>query len=433
MAMNTILFSIRNGVFFALARYFGFWADIVLRRWRPLTIVVTGSSGKTTLQHMLAYQFGSKAAVSGKYNSTFGIPFHILDVEGTESNKLRWFWLILIAPVKAFTVKRTQRYYIAEADASMPGEGKFLAKLLKPHATLWVSSARTHSKYFDRLVKKGDFPNVDEAIAAEFAHFGLHTKRLLIADGDNHDVSEAIEEVAPNLHFDSKEVALKNYTVDPKKTAFMLTNKRIYRFAQPQPEQIGYQVVMMDKLLTALRIEPKTDMADMKLPPGRSTVLRGVSATTILDSSYNANLDSMETVLDLFAKLRGTRNILVLGDMLEQGVSAATEHRKLAHRIADLDIPLMQVVLLGPLTERYTKPLLEKLIDAPVHSCSTTRKVLDHLEETIQGREFILFKGSQGQMLEGAIEKLLANKEDAKLLPRRSKLWKRRRAEKGLQ
>ena len=55
---------------------------------------------------------------------------------------------------------------------------------------------------------------------------------------------------------------------------------------------------------------------------------------------------------------------------------------------------------------------------------------LKYLEKNLKGNETVLFKGSQ--YLEWIIEKLLDNPEDAKKLPRQTPLYKKRRAQWGL-
>ena len=53
------------------------------------------------------------------------------------------------------------------------------------------------------------------------------------------------------------------------------------------------------------------------------------------------------------------------------------------------------------------------------------KEVLDYLKDNLAGGEMILFKGAR--FLEGVIENLLENKEDAAKLARREKVWEIRR------
>ncbi len=418
---------LKKAMYFGVAGYLGFWADMVLRRWSPRTIVVTGSVGKTSLLKMLEYQFGAKARTSGKNNSTFGIPLDILGLEGTAGRPWRWLTILLLAPYRAFTVNHTAKYYLAEADASMPGEGKFLAGLLKPYITIWSNLGKTHSEDFEPLVKSGAYSDVDSAIAAEFAQFAMHTQRVVLTDGDNPNLAEAMTEEAPNMRRHSNEETLKQYRVHKDRTAFQMHSGNIYRFSSPLPYALGYQVALMDKLLKMLRIEPKLDMTDQDYPPGRSTYLRGISDTTIIDSSYNASLNSMETVIDMFDEIVASRKIMVLGDLLEQGSQSASEHRKLARKVMMFESNLVAVVLVGAHCKTHVEPILKKTLNVPVVSFESSKGVAKYIEGLLVGKEAILFKGSQSIYLELAIEELLANTADAAKLPRRNSFFEQKR------
>ena len=134
-----MLRSIKNFLYFPIARYFIFFAGIYLRRWNPTIVVVTGSSGKTTLLHLLESQIGRRARYSHKANSSFGIPFDVLGLSRKTLFKTEWFRLFLSAPVRAFRPRPQEKIYIVEADCDRPYEGKFLASFLKPDVVLWIN------------------------------------------------------------------------------------------------------------------------------------------------------------------------------------------------------------------------------------------------------------------------------------------------------
>ena len=72
-----------------------------LKSWKPYIIVVTGSSGRTTLLHLIESQIGDKAKYSHHTNSAYGIPFDISAF--TEKFKTyRMDLLIFGAPFSAF-------------------------------------------------------------------------------------------------------------------------------------------------------------------------------------------------------------------------------------------------------------------------------------------------------------------------------------------
>ena len=64
-------------------------------------------------------------------------------------------------------------------------------------------------------------------------------------------------------------------------------------------------------------------------PQGRCKVLT-FDSITVIDDTYNANLDSCIAAIDYLIAFSGVgRNILVLGDMLELGGASIKQHEKL--------------------------------------------------------------------------------------------------------
>jgi UDP-N-acetylmuramoyl-tripeptide--D-alanyl-D-alanine ligase len=179
-------------------------------------------------------------------------------------------------------------------------------------------------------------------------------------------------------------------------------------------------------------------------PEGRGTLLAGVKDTALIDSTYNANLSSMEAMLGMFAQFPAEKKWVVLGDMLELGEKEQEEHEKLAEVLQKME--LERIVLVGKRVGKYTFEALQG--GGPVSSFPPTsahelravgsssstatpivekfenqKEALAYLEQNIQGGEAILFKGSQSIFLEGIIEALLKNKDDAHKLPRRGIFW----------
>src|SRR3990167_4856372 len=109
-------------LYFPIAYYFRFFAFIQLKIWRPRIFVITGSSGKTTLLHLIESQLGDKARYSHKANSSFGIPFDILGLKRETLSKLEWPMLFLKAPLIAFKKPFSQKMYVVEADCDRPFE-----------------------------------------------------------------------------------------------------------------------------------------------------------------------------------------------------------------------------------------------------------------------------------------------------------------------
>ena len=84
---------------------------------------------------------------------------------------------------------------------------------------------------------------------------------------------------------------------------------------------------------------------------------------------------------------------------------------------------------MGPRVSKYTYPKLAGLIGAEhIVKFKLPKEALAYLLENSKGNETILFKGAR--FMEGIVEHLLADKNDAGKLCRREAVWQKRK--KGL-
>src|ERR1035437_5074898 len=135
----TIIQKLKKTLYFTVASYFKFFAQIQLKFWHPQVIVITGSNGKTTMLNLLESQIKDQARYSHHANSSFGIPFNILNLDRKTLTIGEWPMLFLLAPIQAFKKLHHEKIYIVEADCDRPNEGKFLGQMLKPEITIWLS------------------------------------------------------------------------------------------------------------------------------------------------------------------------------------------------------------------------------------------------------------------------------------------------------
>ena len=426
---------IKSALYFPLAYYFRFWAGIQLRRWKPRVIVITGSSGKTTLLHLIESQLGNRARYSHGANSSYGIPFDILGLKRKTFLLHEWLALFLRAPFAIFKPLPKEKNYIVEVDCDRPREGKFLVALLRPESTLWLNSSKTHSMNFDEVVNKKQFNSIEKAVAHEFGNLLAHTSELAIVNGDSDLIAEELHRTKAQIKKVNKKDHLREYQITPHgQTRFRIDGEE-YSFNYLLPENTFYGIKMALELAVYLELKPDYSFSGFTLPPGRSSVFKGVKDITIVDSSYNANLDSIRVILAMFSKIPASEKWVVLGDMIEQGESERDEHEKLAELILDYNFD--RVVLMGPRMSKYAYPKLETLSShfSPlgtqvIEKFLNPAEVLKYLQANIQGGETILFKGAR--FLEGVVEHLLANREDVKKLCRQEKVWQKRRKQWGL-
>lgn len=416
-------------MYFPVARYFRFWAKIKLRRWNPRIVLLTGSSGKTTLLHLLEAQIGNHAHYSHRANSALGIPFDILGFPPRTNSKSEWIKLVLFSPFLALTAPPPQHIYIVEADSDRPGEAKFVAQLLQPEVVVWLSSDLSHSASFDQVVKGGKFKSIEQAIASEFGIFLQAATKLQVINNDNPLIAASIAASSPQMLDCLSGTSIKKYMIGANSTKFDIEGGS-YALPALIPQEAGLAIMACLTVCHHLDIAIDPSFKHFVPPPGRSSLLKGIKHTTLIDSSYNSTPDAVRAMLGLFRDYPGSSKWVVMGDMVEQGLSEAKTHQDLADEIAK--IKLKRIILMGPRVSRYTAPRLRKLLgpNAPIDVFTEPRPALDFISSNLQGDEVILFKGAR--FLEGVIEHLLADPQDASKLCRREAVWQRRREQWGV-
>lgn len=420
----TVTARLKKKLYLNVARYFRFFANRSLRRWKPRVIAVTGSVGKTTLLNLLEVQLGARAHYSHNANSSYGIAFDILGIDGVRGSKLKWFYLFVISPLRALWFRHTEEFYVVEIDGERPHETAFLASWLRPEVTLWVSVGRTHAVYFDGQVKAGQYETVEDAIVHEFAYLPKYTTRMVAYNAENPLIVRTMDEIKTVDKHPVSEQALTAYTVWPDKTQ-LTVNGIAYTFHQPMPREVYTQLALLGIVAEYLGEKVVTDLSAYVQPVGRSNYFVGKYDTQLIDSSYNAHLISMQSIIEMYEAMQAKRKWIVIGDIVEQGEGEADEHAKLGKLLRAADFE--RYILVGRRTQRYVYPELDA---AKTVTFLHPKDAAIYLDNELTMGTTVLFKGSQ--YLEGIIEHLLLNPEDAARLPRQEVAAKRRRAKWGL-
>lgn len=416
--------SIKKKLYLGVARYFRFFAGVSLRRWQPRIIAVTGSVGKTTLLNLLEVQLADRAHYSHNANSAYGIAFDILGMDGVRGSKLKWLYLFVAAPIRSVWFRHEQEFYVVEIDGERPKETEFLASWLRPEVTLWVSVGRTHAVYFDGQVKSGQFATVEEAIVHEFSFLPRWTKKLVAYNADQELIEKSMAQIDTVEKVGVSSSALESYDVWPDRTTFVVGGIT-YQFNQPMPREVYVQLALLGKLADYLGEPVVTDLGKFVQPPGRSNFFAGKNGVKLIDSTYNAHLISMQSIVNLYREMRADRKWIVIGDIVEQGEAEAEEHRALGQLLAGAAFE--RYILVGRRTQKFTYPEMD-----PRRTVTFLRPkdALQYLEHELESGVTIAFKGSQ--YLEGIVERLLADPSDAAKLPRQEPAAKKRRAKWGV-
>jgi UDP-N-acetylmuramyl pentapeptide synthase len=146
-------------------------------------------------------------------------------------------------------------------------------------------------------------------------------------------------------------------------------------------------------------------LARFRAPRGRGerlSLMHAAGPFTLIDESYNANPASMRAALALLGHARPKgrgRRIAVLGDMLELGGAAPSQHSGLGPAVADSGADL--VFLAGPLMRELWRDLPDERRGAYAESVAEIEPIL---LDAIGPGDVIMMKASLGTRLGPLVE-----------------------------
>jgi UDP-N-acetylmuramoyl-tripeptide--D-alanyl-D-alanine ligase len=145
------------------------------------------------------------------------------------------------------------------------------------------------------------------------------------------------------------------------------------------------------------------DRVQTFIPPKGRCEVKNNGVITIIDDTYNANLESTIAAIDYLKAFSGNgQRIFVFGDMLELGDSSIEQHKTIGEKCNDSEISAVFTV--GKETIATDGALL---IDFHRHF-NHKDDLLESLNEIIKEGDKVLVKGSRGMKMETIVEALLS-------------------------
>ena len=296
-------------------------ADLATFHRRQITntgiIALTGSNGKTTVKEMISSILPQPSfATSGNLNNHLGAPLSVLQLQPKH------------------------RYAVFELGANHQGEIAHTVSIVQPQVALINNIAPAHI---------GEFGSIDGVAQAKGEIYnGLIKKGIAIVNDD-----DAYAHFWDNALVD-KEVI--RFSAHHKATVYaqdvVFNEQGCAQFVLVVPEgstRIQLTVPGAHNVSNALAAAACTSalgisLADIQIGlsqfsgvKGRMTFMPGKQHAVIIDDTYNANLRSVLTALDVLAKRDGCR-IFVFGDMGELGPWSEQHHREVGLAARDLGI-----------------------------------------------------------------------------------------------
>ena len=355
-------------------------------RFTGKAVAVTGSVGKTTTKEMLRAILaaeGETHAAKASHNNHWGVPLTLAGL-----------------PPRA-------RFCVCEIGMNHAGEIAPLARLARPHLAVITSIERAHVGYLGSI----------EAIADEKASIarGLEPGGTLVLPADSDLLGRlrcaAAGTAAGIVTFGSSEAADVRLldaaeSAGGSEVAVQIAGRTI-RFRLPAP---GRHMAMNATAALAAQYALGADPARGARALERFSPLAGRGSSRVLslaggplillDESYNANAASVRAALAVLRLQPARRRIAVLGDMLELGDAALSEHVSLAPDIIRTADALFAC---GSSMRRLFDTLPDRLRAAHAPDAASLAPIV---VDAARPGDAILVKGSLGSRMQLVVDAL---------------------------
>lgn len=373
----------KDRILLFLERYFLGLARVVLRKYKPVIIGITGSVGKTTtkeaIAHVLTANGLSVRKTAGNLNADLGIALTVLGFNHSPAF-YEWPGIFILAHINfvllLLGIHRLSDYMVIEMGIDRIGDMGRMVQSVQPKIGVitWIGEGH-HLEYLKD----------PQTIAREKGQM------LTVLPKNGLAVIPAKD---PQVDILEK-----------------LARGKVKKVEATGPDALAEVVRTIGEYLGLQSDKVEAALTTYEPPKGRQQRLVGMSDSLILDDSYNSSLPAAKFALELLAQQPAKRRIAVLGDILEQGDYEAEVHRKvaaLAKQKTDLFVGVgkrMQAV----------KPDLW---------FASPDEAARELPQQIRSGDVVLVKGSQGMRLEKVSFALANNKAEAeKKLPRQNTRW----------
>ena len=403
----------------ALESILRWMSKIVIKKYKPKVVGISGSVGKTSTKEAVFLVLSSKYNVRKNlknYNNEVGIPLTIIGTESGGRSIFKWgfvflkWLLILIFPFKYPEI------LVLEMGVDRPGDMKYLTGFIPIEVGIITNISSSHLEFFkdvDHIGKeKGKLIEsiMEEGTAilnsddARVDVMKERTEAEVITYGFSNGAQIKAIDIAFNYSNDNPEgLSFKLYyegKVIPVRLNHLLAKYQLYSILAAIGTGVSFKVNMVDALAV---------LEGYLSPPGRMNLIKGIKESFIIDDTYNASPASTVAALGILSELKSSRKIAVLGDMLELGTYETEGHRQVGRRCGHV---LDFLVTVGRRAQLVAEGALEAGLPASsVHSVSDNVEAIEILSERLQEGDVLLIKGSRSMAMETIVNALLEEQE----------------------
>lgn len=418
-------------------------AKIILKKYKPVIIGVTGNVGKTSTKkaifEVLRVEKRVRTAVKN-FNNELGLPATIIGE--LESDYSFRYWLkTIILGLKNILIrnKNYPEVLVLEYGVDKPGDMDKLIGIARPHIGVitQVGEMPVHIEFFENrleLVKEKSklifsLPSTGFALlnaeSIDLDYFEEKTRALVVTYGFSKDADVKISNFSMGLDKKSN-VYFCRFKIGYNGSSWEIDLSDVVGKMSAYAAAVGFTIGLIfnihpQKIKEAL-------CRNYKNPPGRQNIITGINGSVIIDDTYNASPSSMQEALETLGALPAKRKVAVLGDMLELGVYTLEAHEKigkLAAKVADI------LITVGEKANFVREGAIKNgFRPQKTFAFNDINEATNTLRDILRKGDLVLVKGSQGVRMEKVVKGIMLYPEKAKdLLVRQNPKWL---AKKGL-
>lgn len=354
------------------------------KRHTALTsIAITGSNGKTTTKEMLSSILRRKHKTlsnRGNFNNRIGVPLTVFDLTSDT------------------------RYAVFELGTSEFGEIEALTNIVLPDCGIITNIGSSHLQYF----------KTPENVLQEKRNLidGIKKDGFVVINNDNKYLKTYLPQISKKVItfglYSGADIYAKNIKLWLDRPVFDM-------YIDGKSETVELPIKGKFNIFNALGAaalayglgfsftEIKEGLAAFSPPNMRMQSYKLSNDSIIINDAYNANPSSMkEAIASLSQSYPDKEVILILGDMLELGDSAAEFHSEIGKFINTLPYVKM-VCLFGDLVG-YIK---NEIKDKKVKYFMSKRILLEEVEKELNANTLVFIKASRGMKLDVIYDEMI--------------------------
>ena len=345
-------------------------------------VAITGSVGKTTTKDMIS------SVLERKYN--------ILKTKGNLNSEIG-------APMTVLGLNKTHQLAVIEMGMDHLGQIANISRIIKPDTAVITNVGVAHLEYLKTR------ENILKAKCEVFEHMDENTG-LAILNKDNDMLSTVTNNYKKVWYGKSENADIRvqdivvDYTDGVVKAELLVKDKQYNLVVPGLSEHLVYAA--MSAIAVGLRynmtveetLEGVLNYTHTKM---RMDLYKLENNILVVDDTYNANPDSMKSLIDTVKNADKENKILILGDMFELGENSLELHKQVLQYA--IDCKITNIVVTGDNMKQAASMMQKDEITIFTDKTS----LIENIEKIVESNSIIAIKASRGMKFENMTEKIL--------------------------